>query len=55
MRREVASVKTSESNNEKENTVSFIVPKQNNIDRSQVLNDFNLVNNVYIFRLLEDL
>ena len=30
--------------NEKENTVSFKVPKQNNIDRSEVLNDFNLVN-----------
>ena len=38
--------------NEKENTVSFKVPKQNNIDRSEVLNDFNLVNlNNFILQL----
>ena len=30
--------------NEKENTVRFMVPKHNDIDHSEVLNDFNLVN-----------
>jgi hypothetical protein len=29
--------------NEKENTVRFTVPKHNDVDRSDVLNDFNLV------------
>jgi hypothetical protein len=29
---------------EKENTVSFMVPKHNDVDRSEVQNDFNLVN-----------
>ena len=33
--------------NEKENTVSFEVPKHNEANRSEVLNDFNLVNNIY--------
>ena len=29
--------------NEKENTISFVVPEHNDIDRSEVLHDFNLV------------
>jgi hypothetical protein len=29
--------------NEKENIVRFVVPKHNNFDRSEVLNEFNLV------------
>jgi hypothetical protein len=28
---------------ERSNTVSFMVPKHNNVDRSEVLNDFTLV------------
>ncbi|CAB4035726.1 Hypothetical predicted protein, partial [Paramuricea clavata] len=35
--------------NEKENTVRFVVPKHNNFDRSEVLNEFNL--NLTITRL----
>ena len=34
--------------NEKENNVRFMVPKHNNVDRSEVLNEFNLVNNIHI-------
>ena len=29
--------------NEKENTVRFTVPKHNDVDQSEVLNNFNLV------------
>ena len=33
--------------NERENTVSFAVPEHNDVERSEVLNEFNLVNKFY--------